>query len=459
MCGIHGVLVANNSGAPFGVNGFMSDGFIAGSVRGIDSSGVFQVDKKKKPFMYKRCLAGPDFIQNNHTKRFITDTNTSLITVGHVRAATHGKVVDDNAHPFIAERPTDDSYIMGVHNGTLNAWQYRPEAKEFDVDSAWAFDSIARLGMDAFKNFHGAFVFAWWDTKEPNILRVVRNKERPLHFVMTKDKKAMLLASEAGMLAWLAERNRCDVTGDIYTFGVDKEYRIDVGGKEITWTKHDLPTWSSAYKHTGGYKSPMDRDKDDFIEGVRKAATATGEVSQAPTPLVAMLPALSTTNASEKDGSTTTTPKRQTGGSDTAATGFDEAASGDIGSLDWVAKNNWYDNSSATLAERQQAYKLNIMGEIHWLEGIYFEGSELLGEVRDYVAGQGHVTYSAVMRNCGMSTGLHFMDNRKQDRPGDYAVVIGRGSDKLLGEYVVMAPLRDEGKQFVEANVKKLAAA
>lgn len=100
---------------------------------------------------------------------------------------------------------------------------------------------INEKGVEAFKYFDGAFAMVWWHEAEPDVIYMARNEERPLHFIVTNKGRTILGASEAGMLGWLAERNR-------FTLGTDK---------------HDSNIWSLApnklyqfsLKEIGRYKA------------------------------------------------------------------------------------------------------------------------------------------------------------------------------------------------------------
>lgn len=137
----------------------------------------------------------------------------SPLTVCHVRHATAGHVSKENAHPFVIERD-DGSKLVGVHNGTLKDWQHKLRGQEFDVDSEWAFNMIADKGIEALKYFDGAYALVWHDTRSPESVFMVRNEQRPLHFMQTEDGKTVLGASELGMLGWLAERNGFKIKRD-----------------------------------------------------------------------------------------------------------------------------------------------------------------------------------------------------------------------------------------------------
>lgn len=253
MCGIHG-LINKSTIVRVGYERFIEDGFVVNSVRGMDSSGVFQIDSVNRPFLHKQTLPGPIFVDTKQAKAYFRDAQNSPLTVCHVRAATAGKISVDNAHPFVVPVGTDGKRIIGVHNGTLTSWRQKAEANKYDVDSEWALSHIGRKGIDAFEDFDGAFVFVWWNENDKNTVHFARNKERPLHFLLTKDKTAMMFASEPGMIAWLAQRNGIETDSTIYSLEEGMHYQFDYSGKEITWTKEKLPTYKyPTYSGSGNW--------------------------------------------------------------------------------------------------------------------------------------------------------------------------------------------------------------
>lgn len=215
MCGIHFVVNSNTTATK--IPNFLSDSFLANQVRGVDSSGIFQLKTKFlkgrntiDSDIYKEADNGSNFLMMKKAQDMLRDSSYAKATVCHVRAATEGKINDENAHPFRVERP-DGTFITGVHNGTLDWWKHRKDAKGFDVDSLWLYHQIAQHGTDAFKAIEGAYALVWFDSAEPDVLNVARNSRRPLHWAWTKDKKTMIAASELGMLGWIADRNNIDL--------------------------------------------------------------------------------------------------------------------------------------------------------------------------------------------------------------------------------------------------------
>lgn len=207
MCGLIASLVAPNHQA-LHTDDWFRESLIASQVRGLDSTGIFQLARNGQVYTAKAAQNASTFIRSNSVARgLIVDACKEPLTVGHVRAATQGGVVDANAHPFKVERE-DKSYVVGVHNGTLKGWKDKEGGKDQDVDSAWAFNVFAKEGpVDAFEYFNGAFAFIWFDSRFPDHVWMARNDERPLHFFLPKDGKEMLVASELGMLGWLSQKH------------------------------------------------------------------------------------------------------------------------------------------------------------------------------------------------------------------------------------------------------------
>lgn len=243
MCGIHGIINAAPLSGKFnsptykkGTKEFIQHGFVAGALRGMDSSGMFQIDKHLTNYIHKLPVMGPIFIEDRVSRAFFNDVQTSPITVCHVRAATEGRITLNNAHPFYFERDNGET-VCGVHNGTLTGWKLKAgkDSDKYGVDSEWAIQHIAQEGADAFEDFGGSYSFVWWDEANPTKLVFARNKERPMFFLRSKDKKQILFGSEAGMLSWLARRNDIEVEDETYFTKPGRMYSIDFDQAELSW--------------------------------------------------------------------------------------------------------------------------------------------------------------------------------------------------------------------------------
>lgn len=247
MCGIH--FSITNDSYSSRVDDFLSDAFLANQVRGLHSSGIFQVSKEGTISTFKRAVPASDFLMEQQAKSLLTASTRSRLTVGHVRHATAGAIVDKNAHPFRIERD-DKSALVGVHNGTLKDWRYKVGGRDATVDSEWAMQMIADEGADAFEYFDGAYAMIWYDSREPDYVFMARNEQRPLHFFLTEDGKTMLGASELGMLGWLAERNQFkarpqDKGGAMFWLSPGKIYKFSL--KEVgKYETFNTPEYNAA---------------------------------------------------------------------------------------------------------------------------------------------------------------------------------------------------------------------
>lgn len=244
MCGI--TFAINTDTYTPKLDSFLEDALITSQVRGMHSSGLFQVSNLKTIFTHKKALHASDFISEGQARTILNQATRSPLTVGHVRHATVGAHTDENAHPFLVER-TDGSKLVGVHNGTLKNWKTKDGADDHEVDSSWAFRKLADQGNEAFKSFNGAFAFVWYDSRTPDVLYCARNKERTLFFMLDEHKKVLLGASELGLLGWVAERNDFkiakdkDQSGFMY-FSPGKVYTINLKHLD-QMTMEDFPAY------------------------------------------------------------------------------------------------------------------------------------------------------------------------------------------------------------------------
>lgn len=241
MCGIHFVINGATLGAK--TDDYFKDAFIANQLRGMHSSGMFVMNKKDEITYHKAAECGQEFIKDARVRNLIATIPNSRLAVGHVRHATSGAISDENAHPFIVQRE-DGTEIVGVHNGSLRLWQQKGDGTKLKVDSEWAFTKIAELGVDAFRYFDGAYAFVWVDTAQPDVVNMIRNKERPLHYMISKDGNSIVGCSELGMLGWLSERNNIERGDKFYYLPEDKLFKFSL--KNIgRVTEHAVPKYDA----------------------------------------------------------------------------------------------------------------------------------------------------------------------------------------------------------------------
>jgi len=204
MCGILGVLNGEKGWAGLSdLNKYMKQGAVVGTLRGDDSTGIFQVKRSGVVQVHKLALPGGMFAETKRAREILNAVDNSSCTILHHRAATRGVINHENAHPF--EHSDSERYLVGVHNGSLHNAKTKYDGIDFDVDSDYAYYRIFKDGPAAFKDFDGAYAMVWYENDGK--LRVATNGQRQFSFAPVIDKNIILIASEAGMLYWLASRN------------------------------------------------------------------------------------------------------------------------------------------------------------------------------------------------------------------------------------------------------------
>jgi len=202
MCGLVAFITKKNNGFDKEQVDAFDNLLYIDALRGMDSTGVFVVDRSGSMDLAKEASASFYYRQDHEYKKLLTKAfQSGRALVGHNRAATKGEVVDENAHPFVV-----DDRITLCHNGTL--WgDFRQLTKQkVEVDSHAIAHKIHEKGDDveaALQEVNGAYALIWHDFKH-NTLNFVRNAQRPLHWVEVKD--GWIWASEANMIEWILAR-------------------------------------------------------------------------------------------------------------------------------------------------------------------------------------------------------------------------------------------------------------
>lgn len=234
MCGLIGIFgtsLTNDCGK------FMEQGLVVDSLRGMDSTGIIQVEEKGDTWWYKDAVTGTEFINDKVAHDMLAAPHKSIAYLGHNRAATIGKTTRDNAHPFC------EGDIVLTHNGTLRYWRGLPGAGKFSVDSNLVAHLIDKEGAEkAISMLEGAFALVWYNTKEETI-NFCRNSERPLYFARIDSPSGRwAYASEKLMLEWLLARNKIKIKGDIMELETGKIVSFDTSTnmEEYTVTPVEL---------------------------------------------------------------------------------------------------------------------------------------------------------------------------------------------------------------------------
>ena len=310
MCGIFGVInIDGNRSTDVRLRDYFTDALFAGSVRGKDGAGMFQVDEpsNEKHLVYFQKTSSDGGSLATDTRQQVVnlrnDTGRAFLNVGHNRAATHGKVSEANAHPFVIDRE-DNSIFIGVHNGSLDHdWNEQAGAKDFEVDSNFALDVLSKKGPKGIEELAGAMAFVWYDSRLPSNAFMYTDGNRPLHFgvVAHSQGKKILIASEAEMLYWLAKRNKLSLENDeVLVCKANTLYTFDANDKDLRKYKSEVitperffpfrstrqisrPSTSGAGTYKGYAEEAKDEVKRIVDEAIKEAKAKSGAAPAAAT--------------------------------------------------------------------------------------------------------------------------------------------------------------------------------
>ena len=192
---------------------------VVDQIRGPHSTGACFIAQNDSHDVVKGVGGALDLIDTGPYERAFRKVNRAIL--GHNRWATVGKVNKTNAHPF------EVGGVVGMHNGTLINQALLPDSEEFEVDSENIIHAIDKVGLkETVANLHGAYALSWY---EGGCIHFIRNKERPLNYCYSSDRKTLFWASESWMLH--AILSRCAIKYDkVLAFKEHQHYKFSIQG-------------------------------------------------------------------------------------------------------------------------------------------------------------------------------------------------------------------------------------
>jgi hypothetical protein len=216
MCGIIGLYGAGTNFYTNSKKEFIYEGLIVDSVRGFDSTGIALLPRSQKDQVriYKRDLAGYDFVQQKSAARLIEQLSNSVGIIGHNRSATTGMVNDRNAHPF------KHGAITLVHNGTVRNASSLVDRKEHPdgivVDSEYVAHALSMEDADdVLAKLEGGYSLVWFD-EEDHSLHFARNDQKPMWLAFDHQDQNVYFGSESEMVVWLTARKNLQIDTPIF---------------------------------------------------------------------------------------------------------------------------------------------------------------------------------------------------------------------------------------------------
>jgi hypothetical protein len=237
MCGIVAV-VAKNGAITKDQLDIFEELLYADALRGMDSTGVFAVDRKNRVDTIKQAV-GPEFFLKGDSWKKLRNHHQGdgLAVVGHNRKATVGNIITKNAHPFV------DKNIVLVHNGYIANHEQLDKSKEVDSETIITALTSEENYLKGLEKLFGAFAIVWYDHSKKKLF-MTRNSERPLFYCHTS--QSFFVSSEADMLRWILNRNNVSYETPVQIpAGRVLEIRLkpfQIEGAEIPKTTYVKPT-------------------------------------------------------------------------------------------------------------------------------------------------------------------------------------------------------------------------
>ena len=223
-------------------------------IRGDHSTG-FAIASKTDKLVYKTLKPSDELVCSDEWHNILekVDVDTTIF-LGHVRFATTGAKIKENAHPFVM------GSVIGAHNGII--YNHKEIAskigKNVQVDSEVIFGLLNKKDkyQEVFDLIEGDYALSWIDD-DYRVLKLMHEEGRPLHVAYWKKARCLFWASTAEILGTALKDAGLSISDTISSLPVDKVYEFDTSN---FWNKHQAEftevetnnNWSG-YGRYGGY--------------------------------------------------------------------------------------------------------------------------------------------------------------------------------------------------------------
>lgn len=283
MCGLVGIYTAELNKHLPQTKCLFGEMLFADTVRGEDATGFALVSDKKKGNgkhiqIYKKAMAGYDFLQLKGTKKIIGEARDTHLFMGHNRKGTKGGITDATSHPF------QHGNITLCHNGTIHNHSAQTGGSKFDVDSEWLAWNIAEEGIEeTIKKITGSFALTYYDSSNKTF-NIIRNSQRTLFWCPIEDSDTIVYASEENLLRWTIERNKLEIVGgdkEIFSFKENHLYQFELGSTEYTEERLDTYSYRTYPQYKNEYwNRPSTRYTPASREELETTIKAQGELTK-----------------------------------------------------------------------------------------------------------------------------------------------------------------------------------